>query len=368
MVRIDPDTLRSFACELVVALGTPSELAGQVADSLVRSDCSGHSSHGVIRLSTTYHPMIERGEMDPAARPRVDRSNGVLTQVDGDHGFGQVVGRVAVDRAVDTALEHGAGIVGVRNASHLGRMGEWAERAAERGVFYAAFMNTGGLAIFVAPPGSADRRLPPNTLSFGIPSFGAVPFPIVLDMAISQTAHGKITERAVEGQPIPEGWAIGASGEPLSDARAFEAGEGAMLPLGGSQVGHKGFGLGIVAELFAGCLGDGAVSGQDVEGTVNNSAVFVCIDPETVGSVEDHRARVEAVAEQVRSAEYRSGIETGETTFGDRALLPGEREHRFRSRNEREGVPLPAETAELLAALAEEYGVDDAVPPALRGN
>ncbi|WP_331232797.1 Ldh family oxidoreductase [Natronorarus salvus] len=365
MRRIAPDTLRSFASELVVALGTPPELAEQVADSLVRSDRSGHSSHGTIRLSTTYRSMIESGEMDPAARPRVDEPAGVFTAVDGNHGFGQVAGRVAVDEAVDTALEHGTGIVGVRNGSHLGRMGEWAERAAESGVFFAAFMNTGGLANFVAPPGSADRRLPPNTLSFGVPSFGVTPFPIVLDMAISQTAHGKITERAVTGDPLPEEWAIAASGESLLDARAFEEGEGAMLPLGGLQVGHKGFGLGIVAELFAGCLGDGAVIGQDVEGTVNNSAVFVCIDPERVASAEEHRTRVEAVVDHVRSAEYRDEIPTGETTFGDRALLPGEREHRLRDRCETEGVPIPTETAELLAIIADEYDVGDVVPPSL---
>jgi uncharacterized oxidoreductase len=289
---------------LVEAYGSDKKAAAQVAASLVDADLRGHRSHGVLRLPMLYRRMYEDSSIDPEATVEVVPSAGATAAINGNHQFGQVVGRVAVNTAAELAANHGIAAVGIRNATHLGRIGEWAEQAAERGFLFAAFINTGGLAPFVAPPGSADRRLATNPVAFGVPSFDALDFPLVLDMATSQVAHGKITKRAVEGESLPEKWVVAASEESLTDAEAFESGEGAILPLGGLTSGYKGFGLAVVTELFAGMIGDAFVAGQDTEGIVSNAAAFMMVDPDQFSTPEANRARIKALATHLRSADY----------------------------------------------------------------
>jgi uncharacterized oxidoreductase len=362
--RVPVEELEPFARDVVRAYGASEEAAEQVAESLVEADLRGHRSHGTIRLPMLYRRMLDAGAIDPAATPEV-RVTGATATVDGNSAFGQVVGRHAVDAATERAAEHGVAAVGVRNAAHLGRVGEWAERAAEAGYAFAAWVNTGGLAPLVAPPGSATRRLATNPVAFGTPSFGALEFPVVLDMATSQVAHGKVTKRAVENEPLPEGWAVDATGEFVTDAGRFEDGEGALLPLGGVTSGYKGFGLAMIAELFAGLLGDAFVAGQDPEGIVNNAAAFVAVDPERFSSAEANRERIESLVEYIEAAEYPDAVPAGDAARGDRALVPGEAEYRTRTERAAEGVPLAPETVALFVELAEELGVED-LPPSFR--
>ena len=362
--RIPAEELQPFARDIVRAYGASDEAAGQVAESLVEADLRGHRSHGTIRLPMLYNRMLDEGVIDPTAEPTVEGS-GATASVDGRHAFGQVVGRHAVDAATERAGEHGVAAVGVRNGAHLGRIGEWAERATERGFLFAAWVNTGGLAPLVAPPGSATRRLATNPVAFGTPSFGALEFPVVLDMATSQVAHGKVSKRAVENEPLPEGWAVDESGEYVTDAGRFEDGDGALLPLGGLTSGYKGFGLAMVAELFAGMLGDAFVSGQDPDGIVNNAAAFVAVDPDRFSSAAANRERVEALVDYIESAEYPDAVSAGDAARGDRALVPGESEYRTRTERAAEGVPLAPETVALFVDLAEELGVEE-LPPSFR--
>ena len=357
--RVHAEELEPFARDIVAAYGASDEAAEQVAESLVAADLRGHRSHGTIRLPMLYRRMLDVGEIDPAATPEIVGEKGATAQVDGHKAFGQVVGRHAVDAATERAAEHGVAAVGVRNGAHLGRIGEWAERAADQGFVFAAWVNTGGLAPLVSISGSADRRIATNPLAFGTPSFGALEFPVVLDMATSQVAHGKITKRAVEGEPLPQGWAVDDDGEYVTDASSFEEGDGAILPLGGLTSGYKGFGLAAMVELFAGMLGDSLVAGQDADGVVNNAAAFVAVDPDRFASTEANRARVEAFAENVASADFADAIAAGDAARGDRALLPGESEHRMRTEREAEGIPIADETIDLFVDLSEALGVEE---------
>lgn len=365
--RILTEELVPFAARLTEASGANETVAAQVAESLVAADLRGHRSHGVIRLPMLYRRMIDAGDIDPTATPVVVREADATATVDGKRQFGQVVGRLAVEVATERAEDHGVAAVGIRNATHLGRVGEWAERATERGLAFFAFVNTGGRVSLVAPPGSADRRLGTNPIAVGVPSFGACEFPIILDMATSQVAHGKITKRAVEGESLPAEWAVADSDEALTDPTAFEAGEGALLPLGGRTSGYKGFGLGFVAELLAGVFGDALVSGQGTEGFVNNAVLFVAVDPDRFATPETNRARVEALSAYLRSADSAANVPAGPGAQGEKALLPGEAEHRIRNERESEGIPFARETLSLLAELAGDYGVADAVPPSFEG-
>lgn len=358
MPRVDAGELESFARALVEAFGTPEGIAAEVAEALVGADLRGHGSHGVRRLGTLYPRMVDAGTLVPDATPTVERERAAAARVDGGRGWGHHAGRYAADLAVEKAREGAVGAVGLRNAAHLGRLGEYAERAADAGVCLVSCINTGGLSPSIAVPGTTERGLPNNPYALGVPTYDVLPFSVVLDVAMSQVAHGKIMKRDVAGEPLPEEWAIGGTGEPLTDAGAYEAGEGAILPLGGAAFGYKGAGLAVAAELLAGMVADGAVIGQDVSGRVNNGAVFVALDPEWFSSREANRARVEALVEHVRSLERREGTPTGQA-WGDEWLLPGEPEYERRTAREAEGVPLDEGTVAMLSAVADERGVDE---------
>jgi uncharacterized oxidoreductase len=357
MLRVTHDELETFATDLIEALGSPPEIAGTVAEALVGADLRGHGSHGTRRLATLYPEMIEDGDLDPAAEPAVERRGPTTAQVDGDNGWGHVAGERAVEVGVEAAREHAVAAVGVRNATHMGRIGAYGERAAEAGMLFVAFVNTGGTAAMAAAPGSTDRNLSVNPVAVGVPTADALEFPIVLDISTGQVAHGKIMEKAVAGEPLPEGWAIGDDGDPLTDAAAFEDGAGAVYPLGGPAFGFKGAGLSILLELFAGMVADAAVHGQEVTRGVNNAGAFLVVDPAQFGSPEAHRDRVAALADHLRSIDYRDDVPTGETMAGDRALLPGEPEHEALTERRTDGIPFDAGAVEALSDVADALGV-----------
>lgn len=175
-------------------------------------------------------------------------------------------------------------------------------------------------------------------------------------------AHGKITKRDVAGHRLSEGWAIDEAGDSVRDAEAFEKGMGALLPLGGFTAGYKGFGLAMVAELFAGIIGDETVTGQEAEDHVNNAACFILIDPSRFSTPTENRARIEALAVWIDSTDYLAGIPAGAGTKRDRARLPGAIEHEIRQERLSTGIPLNTGTRNLLASIAREHDVKNAIP------
>lgn len=365
MPRIDADPLRTFARRLLEAAGTPTGVADQVADSLVRADLVGHSSHGVHRVPW-YASRVDEGHTEPAEEPRVVRETPTTAVIDGRFTFGQVVGRRAVSLLADRADEWGVAAVGVRDGSHLGRMGEWAERATDEGLLFASFANTQGQGALVAPPGSAHRRLGTHPLTFGVPTFDALPFPVVLDVATSQVAHGKLTERAASGEAIPAGWTVDEAGNPVTDPEAFEDGTGALRPLGGDVSGYKGFALGVIVELVAALLGGGETFGMEADKPWSNGAAFVALDPTRFLPADDIEERVASLAAHLHATERSPDVPDGTAARGDdETLLPGEAEHRTRERYRREGVPLSTGVVRTLVAFARERGVEGAIPDAI---
>lgn len=354
MERISHKTLREFATDIVVGWGSPPEIASEIADALVRADLGGHSSHGV-RLLPSYHEQIAAGRIEPESVPITTprgETGFVDVAVDGNSAFGQITGRLATDHCVETARENGTAVVGVRNGTHLGRIGEFAERAARRGVLFACFVNGPGIEP-VAPFGSADHRLSTNPIAFAVPTFDALPFPIMLDMATSQVALGKIKRRAAEGGQIPPSWTTTADGDPVCDPETFLEGPAALLPLGGRATGHKGFGLSVIAELFAGITGSHVVDERETDW--GNGAFLLAIDLND--RAEKVERKVSTVAGHLRSATPISKA--------DDLLLPGEYEHRTRNRREADGIPIPVDDADALVTLAETLGIGP-VPKPLR--
>jgi uncharacterized oxidoreductase len=363
MIRVDHRALERFATALVAELGAPESTAERVAASLVGADLGGHTSHGVLRLPL-YAEMIDADRLDPKATPTVEREDETSATIVGRDAFGQIVGPEAVDLAAAKASDRGTAAVGVRDATHLGRVGEWAERAVEAGMGFAAFVNVQGGSQTVAPPGSADRRLATNPVAFGVPTFGALEFPLVLDAATSQVAHGKIRERAHADEPLPDDWTVTPSGDPETDATAFEEGSGALLPLGGTTAGYKGFGLAVVTELLAGIAGDAAVAGQRTHNWADNAALFLTFDPTRFTTETGVRDRVTALADHLRSADYSHPIPAGAAAKGEEALLPGEAEYRTAAERREAGIPLPDRVAASLRDLAADQGLADEIPAA----
>ncbi len=366
MTRLAVDVLEEFCRELIEALGASSEIAAKVAESLVLADLAGHHSHGVNRVPQ-YAGFIEDEILDPTASPSVTEQSGVAASVDGNRAYGQIVGREAIDVGMTAAIDAGIGVVGIKNGTHLGRIGEWAERAANEGYVFGAFVNTQGTSRTVAPAGSADRKLATNPVAFGIPTYEALDFPIVLDMATSQVAHGKIRERAATGEAVPEAWTVSADGSPVTDAEAFEAGEGALRPLGGEAAGYKGFGLAVIVELLAGIIGDAPVYGQDETGLFSNAAAFVVIDPLVFTDKAGVKDRVASLAAYLADADDVPGVSAGiaAKTRKDEIVLPGEPEYRSITAGREQGIEIDDGILDRLTALAHETGIQATIPAEL---
>lgn len=369
MRHVDRADLEHYARRLLESIGTPEPLADDVATSLVRADLTGHRSHGVIRIPL-YETMIADDAIEPAAEPIVSHEAGATTLVDGNDAFGQVVGRTAVDALVNRAHEHGVAVAGIRNAAHLGRMGEWGERVASEDLLFVATVNAQGGARTVAPAGSTERRFATNPVVYAVPTFDALPFPILIDVSTAQVAHGKIQEQESLDEPLPEGWAISPDGEPITapeEVNAFESSDdrGAIQPLGGTISGYKGTGLSIAAELLAGIVADAPVVGQHEPRWFSNAAAFVAVDPLAFSSRAGIERKVASVAAHLETTPSHPDVSIGSGATGEELLLPGEPEYETARERLDGGIPIPGRVAESLGTLAAENGISSAIPPTL---
>jgi uncharacterized oxidoreductase len=340
-MRFRPDILRSFATDLLCALGTPPDSSSKVATSLIQADLRGTGSHGVSILPL-YAEMVADQAIDPSAEPAIERSSACIINVNGRLAFGQLTGETATATGIETADKHGVAVVGIRNGAHLGRLGEWAEQATGKGMVFMAFANAGGGARNVAPFGGHERKLSTNPVAFGVPTFGALPFNVIADFATSQVSGAVIREHYRAGLPLNDEWTTTATGDPVATAEAFMDDEGALLPLGGRTTGHKGYGLSVIAELIGGYVGGMVVGQQDPE-WFSNAAMFVLVDPTRFLSVEQIQERATAVAEHLRDETVR---------------LPGEGAYQREITAREQGLAIPDHVVASLARLASDLNVE----------
>ena len=249
--------LREFVASAFHAAGSKHDEARAVADHLVDANLVGHDSHGVIRVAK----YIDWHAQDMVLANRhalIVHETASIAVVDGQFGYGQVIGREAMDIAVRKAGESGVCAVAIRNAGHLGRIGAWAEQVASADLASVHFVNTSGFGILVAPFGGSDRRLSANPIAAGAP--GPDGAPLILDISTSSIAEGKIQVARNQGLALPENCVIDASGRSTRDPSEFYGPPaGAMLPMGG----HKGYGLSIFCEILAGALTGGGTTHPD---------------------------------------------------------------------------------------------------------
>jgi uncharacterized oxidoreductase len=323
--------------ELVTAImhaaGCNRDEAATIARRLVDSDLVGHDSHGVMRVRK-YLEWMRADWVKPNQSPSIVFESDAIAIVDGNRGFGQVVGEFAGRLGTRKAAKTGVALVGLRNCGHLGRVGDWAELAAAEGQVSLHFLNTSG-AQRVAPFGGSDRRLSTNPITIGVPVVGDNP--VIVDMTTSMAAEGKLMVALNRGERVPEGWIIDKRGCPTTEPNDFYDG-GALLTVGG----HKGSALSIVTDLLAGAISTGRSS--DPHDTVlRNNMLSIYIAP----AVYDREG---VVAAEV--ARFVAWVKASPPARPDApVLLPGDIERNTRAERERLGIPLDGKThADLMAA------------------
>ena len=312
-----------------------------IATRLVDSNLAGHDSHGVLRVGK-YLDWVREGNLRPRAQPTLVFENDAVAIVDGNRGFGQVVGEFAGEVGIEKARKSGIALVGLRNCGHLGRLGDWAELAAAAGQVSLHFLNTSG-AQRVAPFGGSDRRLSTNPLCVGIPQQGGEP--VILDITTSMVAEGKLMVAMNKGESVPSGWIVDAQGRPTTDPKDFYAG-GALLTVGG----HKGSGLSMITDLLAGALTMGR-SSDPSDTAIRNNMLSIYIAP----AVYDRDGRV--LAEVRRFVDWVKASPPADPA--QPVLAPGEIERTTRAKRSRDGVPLDDATWNDIVAAANSVGIDE---------
>ncbi|MBW3542771.1 MAG: Ldh family oxidoreductase [Planctomycetes bacterium] len=349
------ERLAEFCAAVFRHCGVPAADARRAAEILLAADLRGIDSHGVARLSA-YYGLLKTGRINPRPNITVVRETPSTATVDGDNGLGLVVGPAANQIAMDKADAIGSGWVAVRNTNHYGIAGWYVLEALRREQIGISMTNTSRIT---APLWGAERMLGTNPLAIAFP--GLEEPPIVIDMATTAAAFGKIEIAVRKGEPIPEGWAIDSEGRPTTDPNDMVNG-GAMLPLGSerSRGGHKGYCLGAMIDLLCGPL-----SGANW-GPFTPAFALSHPDPRRpVGKGIGHFFGAMQIAAFIEPDELKRQIDDWIRTFRatrpapgtNGPLIPGDPERAAEQIRRREGIPLIAPVVAELRVIARETGV-----------
>jgi hydroxycarboxylate dehydrogenase B len=342
MPRLDPQTLSRFTASIFQACDIPGDVAREVADSLVLANLSGHDSHGIIRIME-YVNWTRRGLVNPHGQLTVEREQPCILILDGDFGFGQVIGRRAMELGIAKAQAEGACILSLKRSGHLGRIGEFMEQAAEAGLVCFAFTNTHGAGVLVAPYGGCERRLSANPVAGGAPRPDGPP--LLMDISTSTIAEGKIKVARSKGESLPSGMIVNGAGEPSTSPEEYYADPpGALLPM----AGHKGFALSMFCEVLAGALTGAGCSRAGVERVANGFMAFL-LDPATFSGHDFVSRQLGDLSQWVTSSRLQSGF--------DQIQLPGEPEARARVTRESQGIDIDETTWRKIGEIAAECRV-----------
>ena len=349
--RVGVAELETMVARIFVSAGCSSDEASAIARGLVDSDCCGHASHGVVRV-TRYLQWMREGKLKINQAPTVLLETPVLAMLDGNRGFGQVLAPAAVDLGVAKAKENGIGLIALRQSGHLGRIGDWAERAAREGIISIHFVNVRGHPL-VAPFGSHERRMSTAPIAMGIPAGQGAD--IILDFATALVAEGKVlvaakSGREIDGQPL-----VDAQGCPSGDPTVLYGmitGDGPLLPSNGKGAirafgRHKGSGLALMCEILAGVLtGSGNTKGDKHVGDVWSGMLSLFID---AGHLNENFC-----AELREYIAYFTNARPSEE--GGAVLVPGDPERHRREEAIRNGIELPIGVWQDLQEAAGQVG------------
>ena len=334
------DTLEKNIRAVVAAGGSDAREAKLVAENLVTANLTGHDSHGVGMIPRYIDSLLEGG-LKVNQHPKIVFDGGAMVTLDGQGGYGQVIGMEAMEIGIARAKQHGMCVMGLGRAHHLCRIGQWAEQAVAAGLVSLHFTNVISRSI-VAPYGGADARFGTNPVTIGIPIPGEPPF--ILDMATSAVAQGKIRVAHNKREKVSPEWLIDDKGQPTSNPQY-----GVLEPFGALRTFglHKGYGLAVVCELLGGALTGGGTWHSDDRSKkrVYNGMLTILIDPQRLGTGDAFARETTAFLESLRKSPVAPGF--------DKVRIAGEPEREMRAKREKEGIPVDDNTwEEILAAGA----------------
>ena len=343
------EILRKCIETIVAAGGSDARESKLVAENLVTANLTGHDSHGVGMIPRYVDSLLEGG-LKVNQHPKIVFDGGAMVTLDGQAGYGQVIGHEAMEIGIGRAKQHGMCVMGLGRAHHLCRIGQWAEQAVAAGLVSLHFTNVISRSI-VAPHGGADARFGTNPVTVGIPIPGEPPF--ILDMATSAVAQGKIRVAHNKREKVSAEWLIDDKGHPTTDPKY-----GVNEPFGALRTFglHKGYGLAVVCELLGGALTGGGTWHSDDRSKkrVYNGMLTIIIDPKRLGTGDVFGRETTAFLESLRKSPVAPGF--------DKVRIAGEPERETRAKREREGIPVDDNTwTEILNAAEKLKLTRDAV-------
>lgn len=323
--RVAHERLKALVIHRLQGVGVQEKHAEVVADVLVHADLRGVSSHGVLRTEH-YCKRFRSGGFNPDPRFSLEKTGPSSAIFDGDDGIGHVVAKEAMEAAIGIAEQSGIGMVGVKNSSHCGALSYFVQQAAEQQMIGIAMTHTDQA---VVPFGGARSFFGTNPLAFGVPAFRHPP--IILDMATSQAALGKVLHAREQGERIPSDWGVDRQGRPVTDPHRVSA----LLPF----AGPKGYGLAMMVDILSGIL-TGSTFGPhitamygDYEEKRKLGHFFCVIDPAIFTEKGAFRQQVDHMIDEIHQTLPAEGVE--------QVLVPGEPEQLKQRVRLKEGIPVP---------------------------
>ena len=341
--------LTAQAAGIFAAAGSTAQEAQTVASNLVMANLSGHDSHGVGMLPRYIDAVLEGG-LKPNTGIKVNLDIGSMLAIDGQRGYGQIVGEQAMRLAIERAQQHGSCIMTLANAHHLGRIGHFSEMAVAQGLVSLHFVNVLSRPV-VAPWGGADGRFGTNPCCIGIPLKGREPF--ILDFATSRVAQGKMRVAFNKGQQVAPGTLIDEHGHPTTDPGVVVVPQsnglfGALLAFGE----HKGYGLAVACELLGGALTGSGTWHQPTDPAVRaviNGMLTILIDPAKLGTQAAFEQEAVAFVDWLKAGPVAPGF--------DAVQMAGDPERSYRLKREVDGIAVDAQTWQEMVAAGHKVGV-----------
>lgn len=355
-MRVSPDRLRQLTATILARGGSEPAEADLVAGHLVDANLAGHDSHGV-GLIPHYVRHLQAGLVVPNTSVKVVKDDGAFLMFDGQRGFGRRVAGEAMAAAMERCRETGVVVMTLAGSHHVGRVGAYGELASAAGLVSLHFVNVADHTGLVAPFRGSDARFSTNPVCIGMPGTATQP-PLLLDMATSGVAMGKVMVAMRAGKPVPEGNLIDAQGAPTTDPQVmYREPRGSLLPFGA----HKGYALAVLTELLAGAMsGGGTIQPENPRrGGIVNNMFSVLVDPARLAGVDWMRREIDGFVGYVKDSPPADPASP--------VLVPGDPERLARAERLRAGIPLDAATWEELVTAGEAMGLARAQAQAIAG-
>ena len=347
-MRIDQKPLMQVAAAILQKAGAELDRAQAVAEHLVAANLKGHDSHGVGMIPNYVKSMMSE-LIHPQNDALLTRDSGAVLTFDGNLGFGRVVGMQAMDQGIERAKSHGISCVALGNAAHLGRIGAFAEHCAEAGLISTHYVNVVGHDPMVVAYGGRDRRFITNPFCCAVPRADGQH--VVLDMATTTVAAGKVRVAYMKGEPVPDHSLVDRNGVETTDASVIfsKDGGGAMQPFGL----HKGYGLMVICELLGGALGGNFTMqpGNPRIGATLNNMLSVILDPSAIGDLAAYDAEVTAMIDYIYASEAADGVE--------KVLIPGDPERQSLAARSRDGIDIDENSWQDITHAATAAGLSE---------